>query len=258
MASMIQPKKPKIEGHVPSKWDSWEKEHADVKAYVDSGRREPLQNKKDAKKVKRKPLKVKRKPLKVKRKPLKVKRKPLKTEPVQLEEPEVFVLDTNVIIDCNNKTGLPLIQNAESNVVQKLKKKKRILICDVIIKEAEKKKIDYSQIEKLYGKNRVEKVVTTSVRKAAENLESKYELLHSPDSVLLALAIKEKYGIITNDSALADSCDKENVYVYDPRQPLTPSQLRERHATKVREVQSPEVIWHLDDFMDQKKDEENS
>ena len=237
MASIIQPEKPKIEGHVPSKWDSWEKEHADVKAYVDSGRREPLQNKKDAKKVKRKPL---------------------KTEPVQLEEPEVFVLDTNVIIDCNNKTGLPLIQNAESNVVQKLKKKKRILICDVIIKEAEKKKIDYSQIEKLYGKNRVEKVVTTSVRKAAENLESKYELLHSPDSVLLALAIKEKYGIITNDSALADSCDKENVYVYDPRQPLTPSQLRERYATKAREVQSPEVIWHLNDFMDQKKDEENS
>jgi len=263
MASMIQPEKPKIEGQVPSKWDSWEKEHADVKAYVDSGRREPLQNKKDVKKIKRKPLKTK--PiLKVKRKPLKiepilkVKRKPLKTEPVQLEEPEVFVLDTNVIIDCNNKTGLPLIQNVESNVVQKLKKKKRILICDVIIKEAEKKKIDYSQIEKLYGKNRVEKVVTTSVRKAAENLESKYELLHSPDSVLLALAIKEKYGIITNDSALADSCDKENVYVYDPRQPLTPSQLRERYATKAREVQSPEVIWYLDDFMDQKKDEENS
>ena len=244
MASMIQPKKPKIEGHVPSKWDSWEKEHADVKAYVDSGRREPLQNKKDAKKVKRKPLKVKR--------------KPLKTEPVQLEEPEVFVLDTNVIIDCNNKTGLPLIQNAESNVVQKLKKKKRILICDVIIKEAEKKKIDYSQIEKLYGKNRVEKVVTTSVRKAAENLESKYELLHSPDSILLALAIKEKYGIITNDSALADSCDKENVYVYDPRQGLMVSQLGEWCATKAREVQSPEAIWHLDDFMDQKEDEENS
>ena len=260
MASMIQPEKPKIEGHVPSKWDSWEKEHADVKAYVDSGRREPLQNKKDAKKVKRKPLKVKRKPLKVKR-------KPLKTEPVQLEEPEVFVLDTNVIIDCNNKTGLPLIQNAESNVVQKLKKKKRILICDVIIKEAEKKKIDYSQIEKLYGKNRVEKVVTTSVRKAAENLESKYELLHSPDSVLLALAIKEKYGIITNDSALADSCDKENVYVYDPRQALTLSQLRQRLQEKeeelaffkAREVQSlQKKKWHLDDFMDQKKDEENS
>jgi len=260
MASMIQPEKPKIEGHVPSKWDSWEKEHADVKAYVDSGRREPLQNKKDAKKVKRKPLKVKRKPLKVKR-------KPLKTEPVQLEEPEVFVLDTNVIIDCNNKTGLPLIQNAESNVVQKLKKKKRILICDVIIKEAEKKKIDYSQIEKLYGKNRVEKVVTTSVRKAAENLESKYELLHSPDSVLLALAIKEKYGIITNDSALADSCDKENVYVYDPRQALTQSQLRERLQEKeeeltffkAREVQSlQKKKWYLNDFMDQKKDEENS
>ena len=258
MASMIQPEKPKIEGHVPSKWDSWEKEHADVKAYVDSGRREPLQNKKDVKKIKRKPLKTK--PI------LKVKRKPLKTKPIQLEEPEVFVLDTNVIIDCNNKTGLPLIQNVESNVVQKLKKKKRILICDVIIKEAEKKKIDYSQIEKLYGKNRVEKVVTTSVRKAAENLESKYELLHSPDSVLLALAIKEKYGIITNDSALADSCDKENVYVYDPRQALTPSQLRERLQEKeeelaffkAREVQSPEVIWHLDDFMDQKKDEENS
>ncbi len=104
-----------------------------------------------------------------------------------------------------------------------------------------------------------------SVRKAAENLESKYELLHSPDSVLLALAIKEKYGIITNDSALADSCDKENVYVYDPRQALTPSQLRERYATKAREAEiflkkaeSPEVIWYLDDFMDQKKDEENS
>ncbi len=260
MASIIQPEKPKTEGHVPSKWDSWEKEHADVKAYVDSGRREPLQNKKDAKKVKRKPLKVKRKPLKVKR-------KPLKTEPVQLEEPEVFVLDTNVIIDCNNKTGLPLIQNAESNVVQKLKKKKRILICDVIIKEAEKKKIDYSQIEKLYGKNRVEKVVTTSVRKAAEKLESKYELLHSPDSVLLALAIKEKYGIITNDSALANSCDKENVYVYDPRQALTLSQLRQRLQEKeeelaflkAREVQSlQKKKWHFNDFMDQKKDEENS
>ena len=245
MASMIQPEKPKIEGQVPSKWDSWEKEHADVKAYVDSGRREPLQNKKDVKKIKRKPLKTE--PI------LKVKRKPLKTEPVQLEEPEVFVLDTNVIIDYDKR-----IKKVVDNVSQKLKKKKKILICDVIIKEAEKKKIDYSQIEKLYGKNRVEKVVTTSVRKAAENLESKYELLHSPDSVLLALAIKEKYGIITNDSALADSCDKENVYVYDPRQPLTPSQLRERYATKAREVQSPEVIWHLDDFMDQKKDEENS
>ena len=245
MASMIQPEKPKIEGQVPSKWDSWEKEHADVKAYVDSGRREPLQNKKDVKKIKRKPLKTE--PI------LKVKRKPLKTEPVQLEEPEVFVLDTNVIIDYDKR-----IKKVVDNVSQKLKKKKKILICDVIIKEAEKKKIDYSQIEKLYGKNRVEKVVTTSVRKAAENLESKYELLHSPDSVLLALAIKEKYGIITNDSALADSCDKENVYVYDPRQPLTPSQLRERYATKAREVQSPEVIWYLDDFMDQKKDEENS
>ena len=163
----------------------------------DSGRREPLQNKKDVKKIKRKPL---------------------KTEPVQLEEPEVFVLDTNVIIDCGKR-----IKKVVDNVSQKLKKKKKILICDVITKEAEKKKMDYSQIEKLYGKNRVEYVETTSVRKAAENLESKYELLHSPDSVLLALAIKEKYGIITNDSALADSCDKENVYVYDPRQALTPA-----------------------------------
>ena len=242
---MIQPEKPKIEGQVPSKWDSWEKEHADVKAYVDSGRREPLQNKKDVKKIKRKPLKTK--PI------LKVKRKPLKTKPIQLEEPEVFVLDTNVIIDYGKR-----IKKVVDNVSQKLKKKKKILICDVIIKEAEKKKIDYSQIEKLYGKNRVEKVVTTSVRKAAENLESKYELLHSPDSVLLALAIKEKYGIITNDSALADSCDKENVYVYDPRQGLMVSQLGEWYTTKAREVQSPEVIWHLDDFMDQKKDEENS
>ena len=74
-----------------------------------------------------------------------------------------------------------------------------------------------NKLENFYGKNRIQMVETSDLKKTAKQLENKYESLHHPDSILLALAIREHYAVITNDGALAECCKSEKVFTDDQR-----------------------------------------
>ena len=58
---------------------------------------------------------------------------------------------------------------------------------------------------------------TSDLKKPAKQLENKHESLHYPDSILLALAIREHYAVITNDVILAECCKSEKVFTDDQR-----------------------------------------
>ena len=148
---------------------------------------------------------------------------------VETKKPETnashFILDTNVIVDSIKSKAV------KNYVVKTLKGKKKVIICDVVLDESchkqfsietknKKQSRQYiiNQLENFYGKNRIQMVETSDLKKTAKQLENKYESLHHPDSILLALAIREHYAVITNDVILAECCKSEKVFTDDQRQ----------------------------------------
>ena len=129
-----------------------------------------------------------------------------------------FLLDTNTIFDR---------KIYKDNILQLLKGSgNKILLSTLVVEETRKREKTTTQksiideLGDLFG-DRVERtVITNEMKKKGKELEKKHESLglHYPDSHILAQAIMIKGVIITADQFLIDSCNAEDVDVYDQRE----------------------------------------
>ena len=129
-----------------------------------------------------------------------------------------FLLDTNTIFDRKIH---------RDNILQLLKGSgNKILLSTLVMEETRKhektqtQKSIIDELGDLFG-DRVERtVITNEMKKKGKELEKKHESLglHYPDSHILAQAIMIKGVIITADQFLIDSCNAEDVDVYDQRE----------------------------------------
>ena len=129
-----------------------------------------------------------------------------------------FLLDTNTIFDRKIH---------RDNILQLLKGSgNKIVLSTLVVEETRKRektatqKSIINELEDLFG-DRVERtVITNEIKKKGKELEKKHESLglHYPDSYILAQAIMIKGVIITDDQFLIDSCNAEDVDVYDQRE----------------------------------------
>ena len=196
---------------------------------------------------------------KISSKSLQTKRKYKTNKPkgvVKTKKPETnashFILDTNAIVDSIKSKAVI------NNVAKMLKGKRKVAICDVVLNEScskqfsmetknkkQSKQYIINKLENFYGKNRIQMFETFDLKKPAKQLENKYEPLHYPDSILLALAIREHYAVITNDVILAECCKSEKVFTYDQRESQLIGMLKDpvqRLPKKITSVDSERKI----------------
>ena len=151
------------------------------------------------------------------------------------------VLDTNVIIDSWNNNYLKQIQ-------QLLKKNDlRIILSETTLGESIRKlQTDKNtlmrSLENSFG-NRFEIHPTMpEMVEDARKMEEKYDSLHNPDSIILAVAKKFGAAIISNDDALTECCKEEEIEVYDHRrQKLEPTRYQRLQEQKEREKATREL-----------------
>ena len=129
-----------------------------------------------------------------------------------------FLLDTNTIFDR---------KIYKDNILQLLKGSgNKILLSTLVVEETRKREKTTTQksiideLEDLFGDRVEHTVITNEMKKKGKELEKKHESLglHYPDSHILAQAIMIKGVIITADQFLIDSCNAEDVDVYDQRE----------------------------------------
>ena len=129
-----------------------------------------------------------------------------------------FILDTNTIFDRKIH---------RDNILQLLKGSgNKILLSTLVVEETRKREKTTTQksimdeLGDLFGDRVEHTVITNEMKKKGKELEKKHESLglHYPDSHILAQAIMIKGVIITDDQFLIDSCNAEDVDVYDQRE----------------------------------------
>ena len=129
-----------------------------------------------------------------------------------------FLLDTNTIFDR---------KIYKDNILQLLKGSgNKILLSTLVVEETRKREKTTTQksiideLGDLFGDRVEHTVITNEMKKKGKELEKKHESLglHYPDSHILAQAIMIKGVIITADKFLIDSCNAEDVDVYDQRE----------------------------------------
>ena len=129
-----------------------------------------------------------------------------------------FLLDTNTIFDR---------KIYKDNILQLLKGSgNKILLSTLVVEETRKREKTTTQksiideLGDLFGDRVEHTVITNEMKKKGKELEKKHESLglHYPDSYILAQAIMIKGVIITDDQFLIDSCNAEDVDVYDQRE----------------------------------------
>ncbi len=129
-----------------------------------------------------------------------------------------FLLDTNTIFDR---------KIYKDNILQLLKGSgNKILLSTLVVEETRKREKTTTQksiideLGDLFGDRVEHTVITNEMKKKGKELEKKHESLglHYPDSHILAQAIMIKGVIITADQFLIDSCNAEDVDVYDQRE----------------------------------------
>ena len=129
-----------------------------------------------------------------------------------------FLLDTNTIFDRKIH---------RDNILQLLKGSgNKILLSTLVVEETRKREKTTTQksiideLGDLFGDRVEHTVITNEMKKKGKELEKKHESLglHYPDSHILAQAIMIKGVIITDDQFLIDSCNAEDVDVYDQRE----------------------------------------
>ena len=102
----------------------------------------------------------------------------------------------------------------------------KILLSTLVVEETRKREKTTTQksiideLGDLFGDRVEHTVITNEMKKKGKELEKKHESLglHYPDSHILAQAIMIKGVIITADKFLIDSCNAEDVDVYDQRE----------------------------------------
>ena len=85
----------------------------------------------------------------------------------------------------------------------------------------------------------------------ARMLENKYECLHSPDSIIIAIAKKMKADVITNDKCVIECCKKEKINVFDHRSvavPKEPKKPEKRRPPKPEKKTPTNKRWSLDEI----------
>ena len=129
-----------------------------------------------------------------------------------------FLLDTNTIFDR---------KIYKDNILQLLKGSgNKILLSTLVVEETRKREKTTTQksiideLGDLFGDRVEHTVITNEMKKKGKELEKKHESLglHYPDSYILAQAIMIMGVIITADQFLIDSCNAEDVDVYDQRE----------------------------------------
>ena len=157
-----------------------------------------------------------------------------------------FLLDTNTIFDR---------KIYKDNILQLLKGSgNKILLSTLVMEETRKhektqtQKSIIDELGDLFG-DRVERtVITNEMKKKGKELEKKHESLglHYPDSYILAQAIMIKGVIITADQFLIDSCNAEDVDVYDQREYIQKKpKMKKKKAIKPQKKYSINYIKKL-------------
>ena len=157
-----------------------------------------------------------------------------------------FLLDTNTIFDR---------KIYKDNILQLLKGSgNKILLSTLVVEETRKREKTTTQksimdeLGDLFG-DRVERtVITNEMKKKGKELEKKHESLglHYPDSHILAQAIMIKGVIITADKFLIDSCNAEDVDVYDQREYIQKKpKMKKKNAIKPQKKYSVNYIKKL-------------
>ena len=154
-----------------------------------------------------------------------------------------FLLDTNTIFDRKIH---------RDNILQLLKGSgNKILLSTLVVEETRKRektttqKSIINELKDLFG-DRVERtVITNEMKKKGKELEKKHESLglHYPDSYILAQAIMIKGVIITDDQFLIDSCNAEDVDVYDQRE-----YIQKKPKMKKKKAIKPQKKYSVDDI----------
>jgi len=159
------------------------------------------------------------------------------------------LIDTNAIIDSINK------EKFRQNIVNYLKGKNiKLVVCKVVFDEAAKPKKLETSFWPGYSKTKtIEKLreyfkfpimtyeANQTIIDSSKELEKKHQSrnLHWPDSVLLAIAIKESWDtIITGDDALQKCCKEEKISFFDQA-------LVQIEKPVERKVQVPTSVSHL-------------
>ena len=157
-----------------------------------------------------------------------------------------FLLDTNTIFDR---------KIYKDNILQLLKGSgNKILLSTLVVEETRKREKTTTQksiideLGDLFGDRVEHTVITNEMKKKGKELEKKHESLglHYPDSHILAQAIMIKGVIITADKFLIDSCNAEDVDVYDQREYIQKKpKMKKKNAIKPQKKYSVNYIKKL-------------
>ena len=157
-----------------------------------------------------------------------------------------FLLDTNTIFDR---------KIYKDNILQLLKGSgNKILLSTLVVEETRKREKTTTQksiideLGDLFGDRVEHTVITNEMKKKGKELEKKHESLglHYPDSYILAQAIMIKGVIITADQFLIDSCNAEDVDVYDQREYIQKKpKMKKKKAIKPQKKYSINYIKKL-------------
>ena len=157
-----------------------------------------------------------------------------------------FLLDTNTIFDR---------KIYKDNILQLLKGSgNKILLSTLVVEETRKREKTTTQksimdeLGDLFGDRVEHTVITNEMKKKGKELEKKHESLglHYPDSHILAQAIMIKGVIITADKFLIDSCNAEDVDVYDQREYIQKKpKMKKKKAIKPKKKYSVNYIKKL-------------
>ena len=157
-----------------------------------------------------------------------------------------FLLDTNTIFDRKIH---------RDNILQLLKGSgNKIVLSTLVVEETRKRektatqKSIINELEDLFGDRVEHTVITNEIKKKGKELEKKHESLglHYPDSYILAQAIMIKGVIITDDQFLIDSCNAEDVDVYDQREYIQKKpKMKKKKAVKPQKKYSVDYIEKL-------------
>jgi len=154
-----------------------------------------------------------------------------------------FLLDTNTIFDR---------KIYKDNILQLLKGSgNKILLSTLVVEETRKREKTTTQksiideLGDLFGDRVKHTVITNEMKKKGKELEKKHESLglHYPDSYILAQAIMIKGVIITADQFLIDSCNAEDVDVYDQRE-----YIQKKPKVKKKKAIKPQKKHYVDDI----------
>lgn len=162
----------------------------------------------------------------------------------------VVVLDSNAIIDSVNDTYRKQVQ-------QILKKRDlEILLTETSLGESTRilnmdmKTLD-RELKKIFG-DRFKKIKTTvKTVQVSTTLSMKYKKfdLHHADSLIMAVAVENECGIITNDKNLKSSCKDYGLEVIDHRRVRLINPDKPKTAkTKVKPPRKK--TWSLDEVLD--------